>query len=178
MSKVSRQPSEPCRSFGGNNTGNRQSRSRIGLCVAVAMCAAGTATAVKASGPGTAQIVVGPVLDIESAETSFYLRVGGPAEAVPPRSFILIQGLPPAVELSGAERAGPGTWVVSLSALEYLTVKAPAGFVGGLDIVITLFDGAGTELAARDVHLNAKVRVATGRDSQQAEARRPSRAKS
>ena len=137
--------------------------------VAVATCAGGSATAARASGPGTAQIVVGPVLDIESAETLFYLRVGGPAEAVPPRSFILIQGLPPAVELSGAERAGPGTWVVSLSALEDLTVKAPAGFVGGSDIVITLFDGAGTELAVRDVHLYAKDRVATGPDSQQAE---------
>jgi hypothetical protein len=138
------------------------------------MCAAGAATAVKASGLGTAQIVVGPVLDIEAAETSFYLRVGGPAEAVPPRSFILIQGLPPAVELSGAERAGPGTWVVSLSSLEDLTVKAPAGFVGGSDIVITLFDGAGTELAVRDVHLYAKDRFVTGPDSQQAEGE-PSR---
>ena len=62
----------------------------MAVTVAVATCAGGTATATKASGPKTAQIVVGPVLDIEFAETSFYLRVGGPAEAVPPRNRPLL----------------------------------------------------------------------------------------
>ena len=65
-------------------------RSRIGLCVAVtvavATCAGGTATATKASGPKTAQIVVGPVLDIESRGDRVLPARAGRAEAVPPRN--------------------------------------------------------------------------------------------
>lgn len=173
MSKPSRWPGSLDAALGGN----KRTKNRIGLCVAVyvaiATWAAGAAIAVKAAGPGAPQIVVGPVLHVDSVETPFYLRVGGPSEAVPPRSYILIQGLPPSVALSECENIRPGIWAVSLSVLESLKVNVPAGFAGGSDFTITLFDGAGSELAERTVHLYAKSPVLAGPENQQADVTPP-----
>jgi hypothetical protein len=47
-------------------------------------------------------------------------------EALPPRSMLLVRGLPPTVTLSEGRVFGQGIWVVPLSQMEQLRVRAPA----------------------------------------------------
>lgn len=141
----------------------------IALLTMVTLFAAGST---QARAPP--QLVVGPVLEIEAAETSFYLRVGGPAESLPRDSYIHIRELPPSVTLSGGEKVATGSWLVELSALENLKVKVPASFAGSSDFVITLFDGGGGVLAERVIQLYVKPAsaVAPGKEAAQVQPKR------
>jgi hypothetical protein len=174
MSRLTRRPNGLDAAHGCSKTATMRNSNRIGLCAAIcvtiATWAAGTVIAVKAAEPGAGEIIVGLVLDIESVETSFNLGVAGP---VPPRSYILIQKLPASVALSEGDNIAPGTWAVSLSALESLRVRVPAGFVGSYDFSITLFDGAGSVLDERIIYLHAKSPIAAGPSQQEADVTPP-----
>jgi hypothetical protein len=92
-------------------------------------------------------ITVAPTVNVEtSGQTQLVIAVG-PPEAVPPRSFIRLRGLPPMAALSEAYAIAPGAWAVALNALPNLTVMVPVGFSGRSEILITLVGRDGSVLA-------------------------------
>ena len=92
-------------------------------------------------------ITVAPTVNVEaSGQTQLVIAVG-PPEAVPPRSFIRLRGLPPMAALSEAYAIAPGAWAVALNALPNLTIMVPIGFSGRSEILITLVGRDGSVLA-------------------------------
>jgi hypothetical protein len=100
------------------------------------------------------QLAVGPSLEVApSVPTEFYVRVGGPPDALPPRSYIRIENLPRSVTLSEGQKSVTGAWLVPLSALEVLRLTAPEGIGQGSEFVVDLVAGDGSVLAERTVAL-------------------------
>jgi hypothetical protein len=112
------------------------------------------------------QLAVGPSLEVApSVPTEFYVRVGGPPDALPPRSYIRIEKLPGSVTLSEGQKSVTGAWVVQLSTLEALRLTAPDGMGQGLEFVVDLVAGDGSVLAERTVALEVtRAVVATPTD--------------
>jgi len=105
------------------------------------------------TGPAQPQFAVAPTLEVElSIPTEFYLRVGGPTDALPPRSYVLIDKLPSSVILSEGKKTSAGSWVVPLLVLERLKVTASARLPQGLEFSIALV-ADGTVLVERTVAL-------------------------
>jgi hypothetical protein len=77
-------------------------------------------------------IVVAP-----ESQTSVAIEVGPPS-AVPPRSFLSVRGLPPAVLLTDAHAIGPGSWAVPLAGLSALKAIVPSGVSGQAEVTISL----------------------------------------
>ena len=103
--------------------------------------------------PVCAQSSVHPTITVASAvsaeatrQTPLAITVG-PAEAVPPRSFIRLHGLPPMAAVSDGYSIAAGAWAVALDALPDLKIILPAGASGRSVIVITLVTIDGTVLA-------------------------------
>jgi hypothetical protein len=92
-------------------------------------------------------ITVAPTVNVEaSGQTQLVIAVG-PPEAVPPRSFIRLRGLPPMAALSEAYAIAPGAWAVALNALPNLMIMVPVGFSGRSEFLITLVGRDGSVLA-------------------------------
>jgi len=96
-----------------------------------------------------------------SIPTDFYVRVGGPTDALPPRSYVLIDKLPSSVILSEGEKTSAGSWVVPL-VLERLRVTAGARLPQGLEFSIALV-ADGTVLVERTVALYVAPAAGTAR---------------
>jgi hypothetical protein len=92
-------------------------------------------------------ITVAQTINVEaSGQTQLVIAVG-PPDAVPPRSFIRLRGLPPMAALSEAYSIAPGAWAVALNALPNLTIMVPVGFSGRSEILVTLVGRDGAVLA-------------------------------
>jgi hypothetical protein len=92
-------------------------------------------------------IRVAPAVSAEATSQVAFAIAVGPAEAVPPLSFIRLRGLPPMAALSDAYWIAPGVWAVALASLPSLKIIVPAGVSGRSQIVITLVALDGTVLA-------------------------------
>jgi hypothetical protein len=93
------------------------------------------------------RIRVAPTI-IASAESQAALRIEiGPPDAVPPRSFLSLRGLPPTVEVMDAHAISPGSWAVPLAGLPALKALIPAGVSGEAEITIQLIAIDGRLLA-------------------------------
>jgi len=121
------------------------------------------------------QLAVLPALEVApSVPTEFYVRVGGPPDALPPRSYIRIENLPGPVTLSEGQKSVSGAWMVPLSALETLTLTAPDGIGQGSELVVDLVAGDGSVLAERTVALGVtRADVATPSDRSKDESAVP-----
>ena len=77
------------------------------------------------------------------AESKLEIRVA-PGDALPPRSVIVIRGVPASVQLSGGRPFGPGVWVVPAAETMSITLQMPVDArVGGvLTVALTTLDGA------------------------------------
>ena len=92
-------------------------------------------------------ITLAPIINVEaSGQTQLVIAVG-PPDAVPPRSFIRLRGLPPMAALSDAYSIAPGAWAVALNALPNLMIMVPVGFSGRSEILVTLVGRDGAVLA-------------------------------
>ena len=140
----------------GANSGQAASRRRVSVPVREVGLLAGHALAllvVFAQQTVCAQSSVQPTIRVAPAvsadatsQVAFAIAVG-PAEAVPPLSFIRLRGLPPMATLSDAYSIAPGVWAVALAALPSLKIIVPAGVSGRSQIVITLVALDGSVLA-------------------------------
>ncbi len=146
-------------SIGGSPTDPRQCRIRfwaVAALITAMTMSAGAAEPGEANGNGPAQLqlAVGPTLEVEpSVFTEFYVRVGGPTDALPPRSYVQINKLPSSVVLSEGKKTPAGSWVVPVLALERLMVTAPTHLPQGSEFIVALVAGDGTVLVERTVAL-------------------------
>jgi len=92
-------------------------------------------------------ITVAPTVNVEASGQTRLVIAVGPPEAVPPRSFIRLRGLPPMAALSEAYAIAPGAWAVALNALPNLMIMVPVGFSGRSEFLITLVGRDGSVLA-------------------------------
>ena len=84
-----------------------------------------------------------------SSQVPLRVRIG-PADAAPPKSFLLLSGLPPAISPSSGRAIGAGEWAIPLAELASLTVNVPADVSGDFELIITLlssWDGTRTRAA-------------------------------
>jgi len=67
-----------------------------------------------------------------------------PGDAIPPRSVIVVRGVPQGVKLAGASAFGPGVWVVPAAQLMSVKLQAPAEahISGVLTLALTTLEGA------------------------------------
>jgi len=72
-----------------------------------------------------------------NSATALGIEVGPPG-SIPPRSFLSVRGLPPAVALTDSHSIDPGAWAVPLASLPALKAIVPAGLSGQSEITITL----------------------------------------
>jgi hypothetical protein len=107
--------------IGGSLNGPRQCQIRFWVALRILVATLitpmpGYASAAEhRTGPVQPQFAVAPTLEVElSIPTEFYVRVGGPTDALPPRSYVLIDKLPSSVILSEGEKTSAGSWVVPL----------------------------------------------------------------
>jgi hypothetical protein len=155
---------------------NGPSRSRIHswvtLQIAVAALISGMTMSVGAAEPGEKdsnvrgrpQLAVWPSFEVEpSVPTELYVRVGGPPEALPLRSYIRINDLPVSVTLSEGQRTAAGSWVVPIQALEELKLTVPAGLPERSEFTIALVANDGTVLAERKIGFHVTPVVLPGR---------------
>ncbi len=161
-------------SIGGSPTDPRQCRIQFWAALQIAAAALITAMTMSAgaaepgeanrNGPAQLQLVVGPTLEVEpSVATEFYVRVGGPTDALPPRSYVQINKLPSSVVLSEGKKTPAGSWVVPVLALERLMVTAPTRLPQGSEFIIALVAGDGTVLVERTVAFYVAPAVVTTR---------------
>jgi hypothetical protein len=109
-------------------------------------------------------ITVAPAVSGEAESQAAFSIAVGPAEAVPPQSFIRLRGLPPMAALSEGYSIAPGAWAVPLAALPKLKIMLPAGVSGRSEIVIRLVALNGMVLAeAKSVLAVVAIRQQTQR---------------
>jgi hypothetical protein len=138
----------------GERSGQRRERLRLraaawlprALAGGMAILAAASAVIppVLAQTTSRAAITVPTAITAEAA-SQVALPIGvGPPDAVPPKSFLRVRGLPPMAALSEGHSIAPGAWAVALTALPNLKVMLPAGSSGRSEMIITLvaLDGA------------------------------------
>jgi hypothetical protein len=102
---------------------------------------------VDAQSPGALRISVAPRI-VANGESPAPLRISvGPPDAVPPKSFLNLRGLPPSVGLTEGHSIGPGAWAVPLNVLPTLKAYIPAGVVGESEVTISLIGQDGRLLA-------------------------------
>jgi hypothetical protein len=141
------------------------------IAMTIGVIAVGSRAA-DSNGTELPQLAVGPSLEVApSVPTEFYVRVGGPPDALPPRSYIRIENLPEPVTLSEGQKSVTGAWMVPLSALETLRLTAPEEIGQGSEFVVGLVAGDGSVLAERTVALEvtrADVATPTGKNEDDA----------
>lgn len=102
-------------------------------------------TQVSAQGrKSTATLNVSSQLQLTpGAESKLEIRVA-PGDALPPRSVIVIRGVPANLQLSGGRPFGPGVWVIPAAETISITLQMPMDArVGGvLTVALTTLDGA------------------------------------
>jgi hypothetical protein len=100
-----------------------------------------------AQGADQPRISVAATIVAEPAsQTPLAIHIGPPA-LLPEMSFVRLRGLPPTVSLSEGHSIGPGSWAVPLTALPTLKADIPTGIAGRTEIVISLVNIDGTQLA-------------------------------
>jgi hypothetical protein len=105
-------------------------------------------------------ISVDPTIVVQApAHVPLPISVSG-GGGVPPKSFLHLSGLPPAVGLTAGRVIGPGEWVVPPSALQNLAMNVPANVSGTFQIVITLLVG-GERTQILTAHARAMLVVAS-----------------
>jgi hypothetical protein len=125
--------------------------------------------------PAHAQSRAQPILTVpatiaaEPASQTALPIAAGPAQAVPPNSFVRVRGLPPMAALSEGHSIAPGAWAVALAALPALKVLLPAGSTGRSDIVVSLVAIDGSILAEARSMLTV---VGAGQPSEPGQAQR------
>lgn len=90
--------------------------------------------------------VASTILAEPASQVTLAIRVG-PAEALPPNTFVRLRGLPPTISLTEGHSIGPGSWAIPLFGLTTLKANIPAGTSGRSEIIITLVAVDGTLLA-------------------------------
>jgi hypothetical protein len=101
----------------------------------------------QATRVGVPVINIGPMIVAEPwTETPLPIQLG-PPEAVPPRGWLRIGGLPALSTLSAGYVIRPGVWVVPLSGLPTLKLRAPPPERGRPEIAIALLAADGSVLA-------------------------------
>jgi hypothetical protein len=85
-----------------------------------------------------------------SSEVAVPIQVG-PAHTLPPKSFLRLRGLPPAVSLNLGYSIAPGSWAIPLAAVASLKANVPPWVSGRYQIGIALIGGDGEQLAEASV---------------------------
>jgi hypothetical protein len=124
---------------------------RVPRLVAIAMLSASAALCsvykLAAQSPDEVRITVAPTIVGKAAsELALAIEIG-PANAVPPTSFVSLRGVPTDVSLAGGHLVAPGLWAVPLSALPTLRAWIPVGISGRAEIGIRLIGIDGSLLA-------------------------------
>lgn len=95
---------------------------------------------------GVATINVGPVMVVEPwTETPLPIQLA-PPESIPPRGWLRIGGLPVLATLSAGYVIKPGVWVVPISGIPTLKLRAPPTEGGKAEIAIALLSADGVAL--------------------------------
>lgn len=115
------------------------------MAIAIAILA-GFASPGASAQEGRTSLITVPALWVSPAsETPLAIRVDG-AEELPSQAMLLVKGLPPEVTLSEGRLFGPGVWVVPVSLLPRLHVRAP-GATSRSEISLSLVALDGKSLA-------------------------------
>lgn len=103
-----------------------------------------------------------------------------PADAVPPRSFLRIRGLPPTVALSDGHTLAPGYWAVPLRAVPGLRLIVPEGVAQSrpLSLSLVTVDGAVLSEATTQLIITPAARVTDQISEKPAASETPARAAS
>jgi hypothetical protein len=92
-------------------------------------------------------ILVAPTIMAQpGSQVLLAIKVGQP-EALPKKSFISLQGLPPGVSLPGWQSIGSGSWAIPLFALPTLKADIPVDLSGRSQVTIRLIAIDGSLLA-------------------------------
>jgi hypothetical protein len=109
--------------------------------------AADAATRIRLAQRAEARISVSSAIVAQPASQATLSIQIGPAEALPPNSFVRLRGLPPSISLTEGHAIGPGSWAIPLFGLAGLRANIPAGVSGRSDIVISLVAVDGSLIA-------------------------------
>jgi TPR repeat protein len=100
--------------------------------------------AVAQESKSSARILVASQLRL-SPGTQTKLELGfAPKDAIPPRSVVVIRGVPASLRLSEGRPFGPGVWVIPAAQFMSITVETPPGANAGgvLTLALTTLEGA------------------------------------
>jgi hypothetical protein len=107
----------------------------------------GARVAEAQTSPAKPFVSVAAIVLIEpAAETPFPIQIG-PADAIPPQTFLRIRGLPRAATLSEGHSISQGSWAIPLASLSRLKIAAPLGSDGRTEVTISLVAVDGTVLS-------------------------------
>jgi hypothetical protein len=135
--------------------GDRRSKGDVARAVTVAVLAvllgaAPTPTLDRAFAQATAQgpqVRVAPRVLVEvDVETPLMINVG-PAESMPPNSYVQLRGLPETATLNEGHSVSPGTWSVPMRALSNLSILAPQASTGTTEFTVRVVSLEGSVLA-------------------------------
>lgn len=133
--------------------GRRGSQRLAAAAVLLAAGALAVVAAAQVGGPSSPRIAVHSTVVAEPASKMPLLIRIAPAEAIPPKSFLRLRGLPHTAALSEGHVIAPGSWAVPLSGLKGLTLSVPEAAVGRSELVISLVSEDGALIAETRVAL-------------------------
>jgi hypothetical protein len=139
---------------GGGPLAERQRPALRALAAALILLAAhgdctpaGAAGGTRLAQQARARITVPPTITAEPASQVALPIEVGPAQALPPNSFVRLRGLPASVSLSEGHVVSAGSWAVPLFGLATLKASIPAGVSGRADVIVSLMSIDGVQLA-------------------------------
>jgi hypothetical protein len=133
----------------GNETlGMRKERDRASFPSRLSALVAGHAREANSSAPRLIMVTASGALRSDQA-APIGLTVDGPADA----AQLLIDGFAPGSLFSVGQSIGQNAWRIPASQIEAATITAPRGFVGSMDLVVTLILTDGSLVDRRALHL-------------------------
>ncbi len=99
------------------------------------------------SGAGDVQIVIPPLIQLQTTTESPIPITVTPRTAVPRRAMVLIRGLPSTIALSQGRLFESGIWGIPVTEIDDLRIASPTGAIGRTDFSISVVTFAGDILA-------------------------------
>jgi len=99
------------------------------------------------SGAGDVQIVIPPLIQLQTTTESPIPITVTPRTAVPRRAMVLIRGLPSTIALSQGRLFESGIWGIPVTEVDDLRIASPTGAIGRTDFSVSVVTFAGDILA-------------------------------